>query len=324
MQHREAWLAPAMGGMVDAERDTVLVKKLSLEAWEALGEVLATRWWYKKSFEKGVRRLFQDHPELVANIAFQALTKREVVDSIIIRAQGQERLCHDTLIQVMIELADTRPDSLTDYRRDDQAEKKKAALNAIEHLKQIVAPFREEVAQRERLEREMLVRAEAKQRRESFAAEHQRLLTTFSALEKDPDRQKAGKGLERLIADLADLYDLNPTSDYSLENEQIDGAFTFDHDGYIVEAKWLSKPVGRGEGDIFTTKVQRKGRNTLGLFVAVNGFTADFKQAYRERSCFITMDGSDLYNVLSQQVPFDDLLRAKKRHLDETGSCFMD
>lgn len=323
MQLREAWLAPTTDKMVGAERYTVLVKKLSLEAWEALGEVLATRWWYKRPFERGVRRLFQDHPELINNIAFQALTKREAVDGIIARAQRREAQCHDTLIQIMIELADTRPDSLTDYR-EDQAEHKRAALNAIEHLKQIVAPFREEVAQRERLEQEMLARAEAKQRRESFAAEHQRLFTTFSALEKDPDRQKAGKGLERLIADLADLYDLNPTSDYSLENEQIDGAFTFDHDGYIVEAKWLSKPVGRGEGDIFTTKVQRKGRNTLGLFVAVNGFSADFKQAYHERSCFITMDGSDLYNVLSQQVPFDDLLRAKKRHLDETGSCFMD
>lgn len=310
--------------MVGAERYTVLVKKLSLEAWEALGEVLATRWWYKKSFEKGVRRLFQDHPELVANIAFQALTKREAVDSIISRAQSAEERCHDTLIQIMVELADTHRDSLTDYRRDDQAEQKQAALNAIAHLKQIIAPFRKEAAQRQYLEQELRAHAEAKQRRNLFDAEHQRLLATFTALEKDPDRQKAGKELERLIADLADLYDLNPTLDYSLENEQIDGAFTFDHDGYIVEAKWFSKPVGRGEGDIFTTKVQRKGRNTLGVFVAVNGFSADFKRAYRERSCFITMDGSDLYNVLSQQVPFDDLLRAKKRHLDETGSCFMD
>lgn len=310
--------------MVGAERYTMLVKKLSLEAWEALGEVLATRWWYKKSFEKGVRRLFQDHPELVANIAFQALTKREAVDSIISRAQSAEERCHDTLIQIMVELADTHRDSLTDYRHDDQAEQKQAALNAIAHLKQIVAPFRKEAAQQQYLEQELRAHAEAKQRRNLFDAEHQRLLATFAALEKDPDRQKAGKELERLIADLADLYDLNPTLDYSLENEQIDGAFTFDHDGYIVEAKWLNKPVGRSEGDVFATKVRRKGRNTLGLFVAVNGFSADFKNAYREGSCFITMNGSDLYNVLSQRVPFDDLLRAKKRHLDETGSCFMD
>ena len=310
--------------MVGAERYTVLVKKLSLDAWEALHEVLATRWWYKKSFEKGVRHLFNDQPELVANVAFQSQTKRESVDEIISRAQGAEERYHDTLIQVMIELADTHPDSLTDYRRDDQAEQKQAALDAITHLKQIVAPFRKEAAQRQRLEQELRAHAEAKERRKSFDAEHQRLLATFLALEKDPDRRKAGKELERLIADLADLYDLNPTLDYSLENEQIDGAFTFDHDGYIVEAKWLSEPVGRSEGDIFATKVHRKGRNTLGLIVAVNGFSADFKNTYREGSCFITMNGSDLHNVLSQRVPFDDLLRAKKRHLDETGSCFMD
>lgn len=324
MQIQEAWLLSITGRAAGDECYTVLVKKLSLEAWEALREVLATRWWYRKSFEKGVRHLFQDHSELVADIAFQALTKREAVDEIIVRAQGQEGKYRDALIQVMIELADTHPDSLTDYHRDGQAEKKKAALNTIEHLKQIVAPFREEVVQRDRLEREKLAQAEVKQRRDSFDAAHKDLLTTFQMLDKDSDRQKAGKGLERLIADLADLYDLNPTSDYSLENEQIDGAFTFDHDGYIVEAKWLSEPVGRSEGDIFTAKVQRKGRNTLGLFVAVNGFSADFKQIYREGSCFITMDGRDLYNVLSRQVSFDDLLRTKKRHLDETGSCFID
>ena len=310
--------------MVGAERYTVLVKKLSLDAWEALHEVLATRWWYKKSFEKGVRHLFNDQSELIDNIAFQSQTKRESVDEIISRAQSAEERCHDTLIQIMVELADTHRDSLTDYRRDDQAEQKQAALNAIAHLKQIIAPFRKEAAQRQRLEQELRAHAEAEERRKSFDAAHEDLLTTFFALEKDPDRRKAGKELERLIADLADLYDLNPTPDYSLDNEQIDGAFTFGHDGYIVEAKWFNKPVGRSEGDIFSTKVRRKGRNTLGLFVAVNGFSADFKNAYREGSCFITMNGSDLYNVLSQQVPFDDLLRAKKRHLDETGSCFMD
>ena len=199
----------------------MLVKKLSLEAWEALGEVLATRWWYKKSFEKGVRRLFQDHPELVANIAFQALTKREAVDSIISRAQSAEERCHDTLIQIMVELADTHRDSLTDYRRDDQAEQKQAALNAIAHLKQIIAPFRKEAAQRQYLEQELRAHAEAKQRRNLFDAEHRRLLATFTALEKDPDRQKAGKELERLIADLADLYDLNPTLDYSPDRRRI-------------------------------------------------------------------------------------------------------
>jgi hypothetical protein len=46
---------------------------------------------------------------------------------------------------------------------------------------------------------------------------------------------------------------------------------------YVRFYKWWTKPVGRGQGDVFAAKVRRKGKNALGLFVSVSGFIADFR-----------------------------------------------
>ncbi len=61
----------------------------------------------------------------------------------------------------------------------------------------------------------------------------------------------------------------------------------------------------------------------MGLFVSVNGFASTFLGRFNEGTPFITMDGTDLYVVLSNLIRLDDLLRAKKRHANETGSCYL-
>lgn len=71
---------------------------------------------------------------------------------------------------------------------------------------------------------------------------------------------------------------------YKLPLEQIDGSFTFDTDDYIIEARWRAAPADRGDGDIFASKVCRKGKNAVGLFISVNSFTEPFREAYRENS----------------------------------------
>jgi hypothetical protein len=43
---------------------------------------------------------------------------------------------------------------------------------------------------------------------------------------------------------------------------------------------------------------------------------------YGRSTPFFAMDGADLLCVLEQRVRLDDLLRRKKRHANETGSCF--
>lgn len=124
-----------------------------------------------------------------------------------------------------------------------------------------------------------------------------------------------------LLTDLCLLFDMEPRLSYNLPHEQIDGSLSFDTDDYIVEARWRKEPTDRGDLDIFKSKVERKGRNALGIFVSVNNFTADALAQYASASPFVVFTGEDIFMVLDGRVALDDLLRAKKRHVNETGDC---
>lgn len=131
-----------------------------------------------------------------------------------------------------------------------------------------------------------------------------------------------GLDFETFLYKVFALFDLEPRLKLSLEYEQIDGAMTFDTDDYIIEAKWWKSRVDRVELDALKSKVERKAKNTLGLFISISGFTSGALDAYRERTPLITLDGDDLYCVLDQRVRLDDLLKRKKRHASETESCY--
>jgi hypothetical protein len=61
----------------------------------------------------------------------------------------------------------------------------------------------------------------------------------------------------------------------------------------------------------------------MGLFVSVNDFKSTFIERFKESTPFLTLEGGDLYAVLDNRVRLDDLLRAKKRHANDTGSCYL-
>ncbi|WP_241178778.1 restriction endonuclease [Mycobacterium sp. P7213] len=132
---------------------------------------------------------------------------------------------------------------------------------------------------------------------------------------------KRGKAFEGLLTDLFLIFDMEPRLSYSLAHEQIDGSLSFDTDDYIVEARWRQESTGREHLDVFKTKVERKGRNALGIFVSVNTFSADALVQYGSSSPFVVFTGDDLFMVLDGRIGLDDLLRAKKRHVNETGDC---
>lgn len=105
-----------------------------------------------------------------------------------------------------------------------------------------------------------------------------------------------------------------------LENEQVDGAFTFNTDDYLLEAKWEKDRASRGSVDQLAMKIKRKGKNTLGLFIAVSGFSGPAVDAHSDcGSALVFMDGVDLFAVLDGTVRLTELLDAKRRHLSETG-----
>jgi Restriction endonuclease len=128
----------------------------------------------------------------------------------------------------------------------------------------------------------------------------------------------------RFLRDLFLAHDLKPRSPFRLHTEQIDGAFELDGTYFIVEAKWEKERVGHRPLDSFAREVERRLDNTLGLFVALSGFTEEGLEAVRKsRPTIILFDGQDLAIVLQGLEDFVELLRRKIRHAAQTGDPYL-
>ncbi|WP_139025130.1 restriction endonuclease [Paenarthrobacter nitroguajacolicus] len=297
------------------------MKPLPAEAYEALADALAKIHWHKNAFQRYIQFALREAPELLIGLPFQE-TKRIVAHELVDRLAEKERKYRDFTLSLMIEVSAINdfPDVLA---VKDRPELLAAAKAAVARLARIAAPLAADNAEAERIQAEAeRLRASAKAR-QLAAQDLATLKQEFLDLHAEQNPQKRGKSFEKLLTRLFDSYDLQPRMDYTVASDQIDGAISFDSDDYIIEAKWTASPVERSMADIFATKVARAGKNGLGLFVSTNGFSSGFKETYARSTPFITMDGVDLFAVLDGRFRLDDLLRAKKRHANETGSCFL-
>jgi hypothetical protein len=66
---------------------------------------------------------------------------------------------------------------------------------------------------------------------------------------------------------------------------------TFNTDHYVLEAKWWKERIGRPLLDVFKANIERKGKNTLGLYMSMSDFTSDALAVYGYSTPFITMGG---------------------------------
>ncbi|MBF6446573.1 restriction endonuclease [Nocardia elegans] len=294
--------------------------RIPTPAYEALRNTLASVVWYKSSFRRLLQAAFREHPELLSGLNFDA-TKREVIDDLIPRLLANEARYRETVIRVMLEFA-----SLTTF---PDLENHGDSENLLTKARAAVAELREQVelftTRRQEQDRLAAERAAAEQQatvRRKFDEDLNELKRRFNDLHSMNHVHQRGIQFESLLYDLFELFDLEPRMAYSQRDEQIDGAFTFDSDVYLMEAKWTKKSMSREQVDAFASKVDWKGKNTLGLIVSVNGISTAAIRKYSVKTSFITMDGQDLYCVLDGRVRLEDLLARKKRHVNETGECY--
>lgn len=279
--------------------------------------------WYKRPFESLVRTSLRETPELLIGLNFNDV-KRIVADEIVARLVSQEDRYQKVSIQLMLEISnmETFPD-IEALEEPNRTERLSEARSSVEALRKITKRFsiNQDEQERARIARE--TRRIQEKILQQFSDDLSDLHQKFLSMHTGKNPQQRGRDFERLLFDLFHLFDMEPRLAYSLKTEQIDGAFSFDTDDYLLEAKWLNDPVSRGELDIFASKVSRKGKNALGLFIAVQGFSGPALEIYSISTPFIVMDGADLYLVLEGRIRLDDLLKAKRRFANETGSCYL-
>jgi hypothetical protein len=299
------------------------MQRISAQAYQALRDALPAIMWHKRAFESFLRDALRSHPELLAGLDFSGATKRETADALISRLAANESTYQQTTIDLMLDVA-----AMTRFRDvekikepDDRALRLEEAHDAVGRLRTLTARYREEAEARERSAAAREAQSAKQAGIKQFSDELRALRDRYMGMHSSNNPRERGRAFEVLLTDLFLLFDMEPRLSYSLAHEQIDGSLSFDTDDYIVEARWRQEATSREHLDVFKSKVERKGRNALGIFVSVNAFSSDALEQYRSSSPFVVFTGEDVFMVLDGRIGLDDLLRAKKRHVNETGDC---
>jgi hypothetical protein len=300
---------------------TLKTNKIDPRAYNALADALAVIYWNKPPWARYLRGVLRDVPEILSGLDFHGPTKRETAGEIVDRLMADEGKYQAVTISLMLSVA--KMDSFPNLQsQQDGARLVSQAKQAVAELRKWTNHHQAIIDEHGKYAADIAKASEEASKNRAFSGSIKRLKDQFLAMHGDSSNPQArGKAFEGFLNQLFGLFDLEPRAAYSLEREQIDGAFSFDTDDYILEARWWQEPIGRDHLDVFKTKISRKGKNALGLYISVSGFTKDALEEYRDSTPFVTMDGMDIMAVLEERVRLDDMLKRKKRHANETGEC---
>ncbi len=295
-------------------------KRIHPQAYDALHDALVHFYWFKPDFARLLRGELGGHPSLLAGLEPLKATKRETTGVLVDRLRAGETEYRSVTLRLLLTLAGF-DESFPHLARLDDGEAKAAdARAALERVRTWTEKHRRDVEEADAREAELRAAAEQDRRSRSFAEELARLREAFLVLSASSDPHARGLALEPFLRDLFAVHDLDPRGAFVLAHEQIDGAFTFDTDDYLLEGRWRRDPADPSQVRAFEAKVAANTHRTGGLLVSINGFTpgaVDVVHGHGTRLLF--MDGGDLMAVLDGRIALDELLLLKRRHAAETG-----
>jgi hypothetical protein len=91
--------------------------------------------------------------------------------------------------------------------------------------------------------------------------------------------------------------------------------------GSLVEAKWQNQLTPAADLHVFQGKIGEKADWSRG-FVSYSGFSPDGLTAFGRSKKIICIDGFDLSEALTRELPLNVVLERKVRHAAETGQAF--
>jgi len=296
-------------------------KRVNVSIFQPLKEALSLAFWYKKDLRAFLSVALPD-VGLVSHLDWTDY-KRNIVARLVDTMAGNQSTYLEELLTLILATADiTDPSHLK--RVEDGERKYDEAVAALDTLRGLVAPYRElrtETEEAMRRQRQDEARAAVQREIRIKLGELRDLLYDLT---RKTDPQARGYALEKLLNQLFALFDIDAKASFRIVGEQIDGAFTFEGTEYLFEAKWQQDRASVADLDSFAGKIGRKLENTLGLFLAVNGFQNSVLTTYSQnRSQLFLMDGSDLSAVLEDRVGLPELLTRKRQHASRTGEVFI-
>lgn len=150
----------------------------------------------------------------------------------------------------------------------------------------------------------------------------------FDDLTQSEDAQRRGYLLEHLMNQLFSIFDIRTRDSFRRngQGEQIDGGFQVNGWYYLVECRWRKKPADIGDLDGLSGKVRRSGKQTMGLFFSMNGWSENVIPLLKQndQKSLVLMHGYDLRAALEGYVDFREFLLAKLEHLNFRGEPHLD
>lgn len=298
------------------------MRKFSPNAIQALKEALTHIYWKKQDLRSFVYHAIENKL-FISTIDWDNNKKAEsagiLVDRMVARPDFYEKDLFQ-LFDVTMHFND-----FTHLKHWDDAENKiKRAKDSVEALRRQASGYFQLKEEKEKIEARRLVFSNMQKEKESFANMISVLRDDFMRLVAESNTQKRGFAFEKFLNSLFRLFDLEPKESFRIVGEQIDGAFTFDGNDFLLEAKWQEKPIPLGELYEFGGKIEGRLKLTLGLVISINGFTEDYNQSKSANlKTMLLMDGADLVAVLENRIDLKDILFLKRRHASDTGDIFL-
>lgn len=134
--------------------------------------------------------------------------------------------------------------------------------------------------------------------------------------------QARGFAFEKYLHSLFEINGLEPRGSFKLVGEQIDGSFLLHNEVYLLEAKWTSKKIDKGDLVIFNEKVSSKSGFTRGLYISFSGYSDEALATFANGRTvnIVLMTVQELAIALTRKLDLTDVLKHKVRALAEEGN----
>ena len=297
-------------------------KKLNPAAINSLKEALTYIYWKKSDLRDFVRNTI-DHKNIISTIDWHGQTKYESVSELVDRMTERMDLFEEDLFALFAQVINFN--DFTHLKRwEDPDIKIQRAMESVNAVRKHAQGYFERLEEDRRVEERKRKSEYNLQSRINLKSKLEELYQSFLKIAVSTNHHQRGYELESFLYDLFLLFDLNPKSSFKLVGEQIDGAFTFESDDYLLEARWRIELAQPKDLKTFASTVNSKRKNTLGLFFSMDGFSPDCTNLSNDDiKSIILMDGADLDAVLNERIHLDDLLYRKRRFASETGNIFL-
>lgn len=303
------------------------MKKISPEVLLKLQNALSVIYWYKTDLRSFIASTIRDATILATqDWNDKNVPKRDLVQDLIRRFVNNEIRYQEDLLALIRAVADFSDFSHLKYL-DDGEKKVQQAKEKVAALANSSKGYLTQLKELERKESQKAINLEKEQKRQIRQENLTNLKNDFFSIISESSTQKKGYLFEKFLYNLFEYFDLDPKKSFRISGEQIDGAFSFDGNDYLLEAKWVStSDITKSTIMEFGGKINEKLDNTLGVFISYNGFSDEcqcLKTVGSLKPIFL-VTGAEIMMILENRITLQDLLLRKRRHAAQRGEVFVD